>query len=441
MTRLLVLGVVVIACAPAFAQPECCDVARAEESLSGYTEGRLRIGFEQRERYESRTGNSFGADRDLDTVLVRTRVSMTYQPVPWLKFSGMLQDARAPGYGPNAPNTVRDPADLHEAYVAIRPDSNTGLGLTAGRMMLNYGEGRLIGTPQWSNLSRTYDHARLWYGFAKAHVEFLLVSPVKIRPDGFNRPVLGDRVWGTYDVFPNIGHKSALELYVLRHDQNRPGGFTGGKTAAATDRLEVNTFGARVSGPLPASLTYNIEAAVQNGWVGPARHSAQAFDSWLARRWRIAGRAFNLLAEYKFASGTKNPAGSARESTFDQLYAANHDKFGHEDLFGWRNIHDGRTLATYDITKSLAVNFMYDSLWLASARDGLYNGSGKMILRSASGAAGRHVGEEADLFATYKYRHLLLGAGYGHLFAGAFVRATSPGVGPTYLYLFHTYSF
>jgi hypothetical protein len=84
---------------------------------------------------------------------------------------------------------------------------------------------------------------------------------------------------------------------------------------------------------------------------------------------------------------------------------------------------------------------MYDSLWLASSRDGLYNGSGKIILRSASGAAGRHVGEEADLFATYKYRHLLLGAGYGHLFAGAFVRANSPGVDPTYLYLFHTYSF
>jgi hypothetical protein len=50
------------------------------------------------------------------------------------------------------------------------------------------------------------------------------------------------------------------------------------------------------------------------------------------------------------------------------------------------------------------------------------------------------VGQEADLFATYKYRHFTLGAGYGHLFTGGFLQKTTPGVGPTYLYIFHTYS-
>jgi len=83
---------------------------------------------------------------------------------------------------------------------------------------------------------------------------------------------------------------------------------------------------------------------------------------------------------------------------------------------------------------------MYDDLWLVCLKDGIYNGSGKLIVRSPTGTAGRHVGREADLFGTYKYKHFTFGAGYGHLFSGGFLQRTTPGVGPTYLYIFHTYT-
>jgi hypothetical protein len=313
--------------------------------------------------------------------------------------------------------------------------------MTLGRMMLNYGEARLIGVPQWSNLARTYDHARLYYRSAKARLEVLLVSPVKIRIGEFNRPVLGDRVWGTYNSFPNLYRSNLLEAYVLRHDQNRPGGFTGGSRAADTDRLGVNTFGFRLAGPVAKGVKYSLEAAFQTGHVGPADHRASAAFLSLSRRWMVAGKTLDVSGEYKFASGTRNPQDPSRSGTFDQLYPANHDKFGHEDLFGWRNLHNLRSLWTLGVTKSLALNFMYNSIWLASVRDAIYNGAGAPIARSAAGTAGRHVGQEADLFATYKYGPFLLGAGYGHLFAGRFIRNTTPGVGPAYLYVFHTYSF
>ena len=80
----------------------------------------------------------------------------------------MVQDARAPWYGPNAPNSTRDQADLHEGYLELFPSSKKGFGMTAGRMMLNYGEGRLIGTPQWGNVARTYDHARIYWRSPRA---------------------------------------------------------------------------------------------------------------------------------------------------------------------------------------------------------------------------------------------------------------------------------
>lgn len=144
--------------------------------------------------------------------------------------------------------------------------------------------------------------------------------------------------------------------------------------------------------------------------------------------------------EYKYASGTGDPQGN-RSETFDQLYAANHDKFGHEDLFGWRNVHNLRSLDTVHITRRVALNVMYDNIWLASARDALYNGQGRVLVRSALGDAGTHVGQELDGFVTYAKSGVQLGAGFGHLFAGEFLRKTTPGVNTRYLYLFQSYSF
>jgi len=414
--------------------------SRAAAGVSRETESKFTLSFESRGRYEIREGTNFGLNPDIDTGLIRTRFGMTYKPAAWLKISGMLQDSRSPWYGNNAPSTVRDEADLHESYFEILPDVKTGFGMTAGRMMLNYGEARLIGTPQWGNLARTYDHARLYYKMGKARFEVLLVSPVKIRLGEFNRPVLGDRAWGTYNILP-LGKASQLDLYVLRHDQNRPGGFTTGSRAAGSDKMGVNTVGGRLSGPLGKSLKYSTELALQNGKVGPAKHRGGAAYLSLTRRFTVAGKPLDISGEYKYASGTNDPKDTLHVSTFDQLYPANHDKFGHQDLFGWRNLHNARSLTTLGITKNLGVNFLYDSIWLASASDSLYNGSGRSIVRSASGTAGRHVGQGTDLFGTYKYKHFLLGAGYGYWFKGEFIQNTTPGISASYGYLFHTYSF
>ena len=114
--------------------------------------------------------------------------------------------------------------------------------------------------------------------------------------------------------------------------------------------------------------------------------------------------------------------------------------FGHQDLFGWRNIHNARALGTLGLTKNFAINVQYLNYWLANLKDGVYNGTGKLIARSATGTAGRHIGQEADIFGTYKYNHFTFGAGYAHFFAGEFVRNATPGVGPAYVYVFHQYS-
>lgn len=414
---------------------------RINASISHATHEKLKLNFEFRSRYEDRSGQVFGRAPDVATDLVRTRLGATYTPRPWIKISGLVQDGRAPWYGPGAPNSARDPLDLQEAYVELFGNRKTGWAATIGRQMINYGEGRIIGSPQWAPLARTWDTVRVGYRFPRAQFEFVLLSPIKVVIGQFNKPVLGDRIWGTYNAFPNLFRKTLLEAYILRHDQNRIGGFAGGNRLVGTDRLGVNTFGGRLVGPIAAGWRYSLEGALQNGRVGAASHRAGAWHSALLHKWTVYGKPLDFSAEYNFASGTGNPRDTSRVSTFDQMYGANHDKFGHVDVLGWRNLHNLRSLTTLAVAKGWALNFMFDEFWLASKRDFLYNLQGRPIVQSVDGAAGRHVGREADLFATYRGKHWQLGAGGGYFFKGRFVRATTPGASPVLLYVFHTYSF
>jgi len=402
--------------------------------LGQETGGRFRLIFEFRVREESRVGNNFGLAKNLDNPLVRTRIGAQFDATDWFRISATGQDARAPDYGGVCPTTVRDSMDLHEAFVELFAHRKTGFGALFGREAISLGEGRgrLIGDSQWTNTSRSYDTARLYYRLPDARIEVLMVSQVKILADKFNVPDLGDRVWGTYDTFTKIIPKGTVDFYLLRHDQNRAGGFTGIGTVG------INTLGGRAEGPLPGSLKYSLEAAIQDGKTGLVEHHAYAWFSGISRRVQMAWP-LDLEMEYKYASGSQNAA--TRDHTFDQLYASNHDRFGRADLFGWRNIHNLRSLDTLHVTKPLALSAMYNDWWLASPADALYNNSGAAIVRSAKGNAGTHVGQEADVFGTYQASGWTFGAGMAHVFAGGFLHATTPGVNTNYLFVFQSYAF
>jgi len=49
--------------------------------FSNAAEGKLKINFEFRTRYEDRTGVTFGKDPEQNPLLIRTRLGMSFQPV------------------------------------------------------------------------------------------------------------------------------------------------------------------------------------------------------------------------------------------------------------------------------------------------------------------------------------------------------------------------
>jgi hypothetical protein len=425
---LVIVGATILSRAAAQEDP----LQDGNTALKEATHNKFSVTFEERTRWEEKFGVTFGKDVNQQDMLSRIRIGAQADPLSWLTISAMGQDSRSFWYGLPQPNSVRDTMDLHEAYLELFRLRKTGFGASAGRQMITYGEGRLIGVPQWSNVSRTYDNGRMFYRTTKLRIEALIVSPVKVLSDGFNKPELGERIWGTYNTF-KWSKGASLDFYVLRHSQNRIGGWTG------TGTLGTNTFGGRIYGLLPRQLEYSVEGAVQNGHLGPNTQRAYAWYSGVTQHLIALGRSLTVSAEYKVASGTRS--GSTESGTFDQLSPANHDKFGHMDLFGWRNIQSLRSLETLSLTKSLSVNLMYNNSWLYSASDALFSGAGRPIVSSPNGNAGKHVGQELDGFLTYRYGAHLFGAGVGHFFKGEFVNLTTPHINPRYFYIFQQYSF
>jgi hypothetical protein len=224
----------------------------------------------------------------------------------------------------------------------------------------------------------------------------------------------------------------SIDAYVLRHSQNKIGGWTGAGT------LGTNDFGARFYGPLPHKFAYSFEGIAQNGHMGLRDQRAYAWFAGISKPVKVGALPIDTSVEYKVASGSH--FGQTHSSTYDQFTPANHDKFGHEDLFGWRNLRTFKTLETLHPTKALAFNVMYTQESLFSPSDALYSGSGSVIAISPKGTAGRTVGQELDGFATYSWGAHTFLAGFGHFFKGAFVMNTTPGINPRYFYIAQQYT-
>ncbi|MBM3783024.1 MAG: hypothetical protein FJW30_01625 [Acidobacteria bacterium] len=371
-------------------------------------DGKLQLVGESRIRFERRVHNGFGASRDFDVALQRQRVGFVYKPSNTFEIKVVGQDTRAPLYGTGAPNSMRDGADLYEAYIDLFPKKKTGFAARFGRSVLSYGDTRLIGSPQWANLTRSYDVGRLEWRTAKNTFQMIYASPVQIRIYRFNRPTWNEHIWGTYNFFGKWA-----ELYVLRH--NQPG------------LLESVVTGGRLMKNLPGKWKLTLEPVLQRvkrTAAVPSTEGAQVVT--FARK---IGNVDNAL-EYKYAS-----------SGFDQIYPAAHDKLGHEDLFGWRNLHNFRYFGTWRPNKNLAWSFMYNANWVADPRVGVFNIPNRLIVRDPTGRAGRWAGHEADSFINWQYRKFLtLGGGFGVFVNGAYFRATTPNRSPAFVYITHVFS-
>lgn len=370
----------------------------------------LRFGLEYRLRLEG-FEDSY--------LLQRLRINTSIEPAVWMKLVFQGQDSRVFGNSqvPSAP-PYRDSMDLRLGFLELGDMERRPIGLRVGRQELAFGEQRLIGSLGWTNTARSFDALRVAVRHRGYRLDAFAASVVNLRDGGFNRRADGNNLHGLYGGFEKLVPQATIEPYLLWR---------------LAPRSHFKTTGLRWVGKLPHRFDYGLEMAGQTGddvraWAG----------HWLLGYTRGGAR---LIAEYNFASGDDDPTDGAR-GTFDQLYPTGHDKYGLADQVGWRNIHHFRFGVECKPGQKWLLATNYHTWWLASARDGLYNAAGALVVRGPGGAASRHVGQELDIQAVYSLsKPFQVGAGFAHIFPGAFLKQTTPGRSYNFPYASLSYSF
>src|SRR5579883_2367099 len=369
----------------------------------------LQFGLDERLRFESVPGFKTGAGDSY--VLNRFRFGMIVQQA-----RSFLQAGPA---GP--PNNVR--WDLKLAYAQIGDLETQPFSLTVGRQLIDYNS-TIIGNSEWRNQARSYDgvvaNVRV-DGFRAAVFAASIVNPML---DGISHHQDGNNIYGIYGWMTRVIPKSSIEPFVLRRVAPKVAVEEG---SGRTGRLDENAYGFRIRGTELANFDYRYELVLERGAAGANQIEAWATTAGAGYRLKAVPGTPRLFAGYDYASGDRNPADRLR-GTFDTMYPTAHDRLGITDQFGWQNIVVWRGGATFFPHRRWSVTGQYVNLWLASARDGVYNSSGGLIVADTSGRSGRHIGEEFDVYTWYEVnRQVHVGAGLGHLASGEFLGKVARG--------------
>ena len=395
----------------------------------------VRVRGEFRERIEGFDGLGFNDTREDLYYLSRLRLNATITPARLLSFQVQGQDARVARktVGPTG-TPFRAPIDMRMAFADVGT-AQSRVAFRVGRQELVYGEQRLVGHVSWLNAARTFDAAKLTIRGKRASLDVFGASVVRILEDEFDKSGAGNRFAGAYATVPALVPAASVEPYAFwKRDVNL-------LTETATrGTLSLATLGVRWVGKLPGGFEYNTDTAVQAGSLGSDDVSAWA-GHYMMRTPASGSLGFRTSGEFNYASGDEDPADATR-GTFDQLYPTPHDKYGLADQVGWRNIRHLRAGIELIPLKGVPVAANYHSWWLNEKRDGLYAAGGALLARVPAGATSAHVGQELDIQATKALTpQLVVGAGYAHIFTGAFLKQATPGASYSHPYVMATYVF
>lgn len=433
IARLLVICAA--ACA-VFAQTPQASFFTPSDELNKDLPYWLRFSGEYRARLEGFAGGGYKPSNDDMYFLSRLRINMKIQPTEWFQIVAQAQDSRIFSNDRIASTPpYQNSMDLRLAYVEMG-SSGSPVSLRVGRQELNFGDQRLIGTANWLNVPRNFDAVRVTWRHAGYRLDAFASSIVVAQDGAFDHHMQGNNLHGLYGGLERLVPNGVIEPYVFWRVAPRQKNESG-----ALASLDTKTGGVRWAGKLPLNFDYGMEAVIQRGNIGA--NSLSAWASHWIMGYTFKGASFEprVLAEYNYASGDDNPR-DGHIGTFDQLYPTGHDKYGLADQVGWRNIRDLHFGVEAKPRRAATASLGVHSWWLASAKDGLYNAAGALVVRVPDGSAGSRVGTELDAQANWTINKALqAGLGIGHIFPGQFLKRATSGSPYTYPYMMFTYAF
>ncbi len=392
----------------------------------------FQFGGEIRERYESRDHTTFTQSGDsLSYLASRIRLNAGVQVNPDIEAFIQIQDSRLFGAESSTAGNSQN-IDLHQGYFTVK-NLYGPLSLKVGRQEIVFGDQRLVGNFGWSNIGRSFDGIRATYSTEQADVDLWYTKvaetnggsitnadPIVVGTGGTTGVASNDQdflgIYGTIKMFKG----QSIEPYVLYLRDRRNASLTALTAPAAADQGRY-TLGGRYAGKCAEeSIDYAFEGGYQTGVIQKQSISAFAFAGKTGVT-LLQPYAVRAGFEVDYASGDDNLA-DGKFKTFENLFPTNHPLYGFMDLVGWRNMQDFRVSFGGKPTPKTWLGMDYHWFFLANKNDNWYRASGAVYFATPSGNTENRIGQELDLVARATIKEkLVLEAGYGHFFRGAYL--------------------
>ncbi len=379
----------------------------------------LSLGGQARFRYERWNNFLFAPAGDGDFVLRRFLLHADFHLTPLARIfiEGRAAESSTRNLSGGKRTSDVDTTDVQNAFLDLNLFRRTVL-VRAGRQGMAFGAVRLVSSPDWGNVGRTFDGFRTAWTGKTNRIDAFYVRPVLVYRYESNRSDDTSAFYGFYGTVKSPKTKRLFDYYVLTLHTN----------PAASD-MERYTPGARFAGSLVGNLSVDAEVAMQFGEMraGATELDIGAGMAALDLRYLFKGAVWEPLVTfgYDYASGDESPL-DGENGTFNQLYTQGHAYLGWVDVVGRQNIQDYRCeIKVTPIPNKVNLRLEYHQFYRAEENDGLYNSSG-VLIRAAGGSANKEIGQEyGSKLEIGLTRHLSALLGYSYFNAGGFIKETS----------------
>jgi hypothetical protein len=430
----------------------------------------LTIGGEARVRYEIRNNTSFNSNVSANESAGshRIRVNVGYDLTPDVSFFAQIQDARIWGSeqtgnssgiaAVSSANNNTTGVDLHQGYLQLKNVLVPGLSIKAGRQEIFFGDHRLFGNFNWSQVGNAFDAVRLTHSMPIADVDVFWARIAETEngagcvaggtgscsgvlfPASGTKGTTGQDIYGLYVTLKPIPSWTIEPYWFLLQD-TRAQGTTGLTTAQASSQTR-NTLGGRINGKA-GGLDATAELAWQFGsisdnlsGVSPSRNlhiNAHAEALRVGYTFDPVPMKPRIGIEIDYASGDSCGRGSGvvagaacaavgHYNTFDNLFPTNHFKFGAMDLMAWKNMVDYQVVFDVkpDAVSKLQVNLIIHRL--ARTQDNWYRSGQAAYGVTGAANTSASIGRELDVhyYRTIKEK-FKAEIGVGHFWAGSYI--------------------
>jgi len=394
----------------------------------------MTLDMQLRGRTEEQTSLGYVSGKDRLYELSRVWGGITVHPTEWLTGYAQFMDLHALGLPlQDTAANMRDTFDLRQGYLDFHHKT---VQLMVGRKELRFGDKRVIGISDWTNVSRTFDGFFLQVG-EKNQLDLFSTSVVAIHPTSLDTHGAGLTFHGVHAKLTTLFPKTTIEPMVLVHALPR----VTSQQKNVGSQTEVS-FGSYYETKLPLGFDSSGTGMLQRGSysndsinAGSAIFRGGYGAAWMP--WKP-----HLEGEYDYATGNTH-TDATRIGTYDQEYPSNHNAFGLVDLFGFENIKQRRVNLQLTQRDNFTILLQGGSLHLATVRDGVYASAGSSLFTApASGFKSDSLGSEFDASAKYIFHQsFVTNIGVGHFFPGEVMTSSNHGAPLTIGYLSLTYRF